>query len=105
MGNRPFGKNCGNTNLTRDCCGMIGYQEICGALEYCVAQETAESIRLECQLEWGYVLLIFIVVVTCICLYSYRNEIRDQFTKNQTSRQLRASDSEMELFFDDSFKL
>jgi len=105
MGNRPLGTNCGNTNLTRDCCGMIGYQEICGALEYCVAQETAESIRLECQLEWGYVILIIIVIVACIFLYSYRNKINDKFTNMREKRQPRASKSEVKNLLDKGFKL
>jgi len=101
MGNAP-GKNCGNTNLTHDCCGMIGYQEICGPIETCVAQETAESIRLECQPQWGYVALIVLLVVgalfACYKLYKYYD------WKKEADYLKKAPEFEVNKLLDDSFK-
>ena len=114
MGNRPLGKNCGNTTWTQECCGdVIGYQEICGDLEYCDHLVTAGDIRRRCKGQEGTWTLIVLLVVAlcfgCYALYRNRYRIEDSFTNMRKKGEPRASDrpseSEVKNLLDDSFKL
>ena len=52
MGNRPSGENCGNITYTHDCCGLLGYQEICGGVESCFEDDRISHVLYDCKFDW-----------------------------------------------------